>query len=491
MSSAVLDLPDEIQIIYAELIWGGMYKSLGEDYNDIVNSPLNLQLPDNKNDFIKIYPQNKQMFAYKDVSIYCNSCNITNYISNYPRGLYKIKNITILPSSTHSDNDYRWTLAVIYKNSKLPFRKLNLYVGGYVIDNTSNISIPISKFETPSTGQTKSKIFMSTLNGNNLKEGAQVLFGTNKDKLVNLLDYMDNETYDIISIDASKELTNSQNSAIIKLSTTKKIYIPTVIGIQIDMNAPIVTISQDVKSKSVDNIRSINYSLSVKNDGSVAANNVKLNILPNKNIQYNKNSLTINSNPSLNNINEVLNLNTITPGNSSIIKFSGNMLNPGSISKSSPNTATLNYDFTTSVGTFHGSNKIHIKNIKATNIFPPLVPNYEKATYKNTPTSGKILGVSSTSTITNYTLNTPPTNGFANINSDGRWQYTPKVNFIGQDEFSVSVIDSSGNSSISTISILIKNMFANQDPINCCPCNIVYPHQLCKYKINTNPYYCY
>ncbi|KEI17821.1 Ig-like domain-containing protein [Clostridium haemolyticum] len=483
LSSAILDIPDGSTIIYAELIWGGMYKSLGENYNDIINSPINFLLPYNEDNFVEIYPQDKQIFSYKNESVYCNSCNVTNYLSKSLGGVYKIKS-----TAQNSSNDtWRWTLAIIYENSQFPFRKLNLYVGGYVIDNNSNISIPISKFETPSTGQTKAKLILSTINENNSKEGTQILIGANEDNLVNILDNTDNKNYNIIDIDASKGLTNSQNSAIIKLASTKKIYISNAVGIEIDMNAPIIAISHN----SIDNNNSIKYTLTIKNDGSIPANNVKLNILPNKNIEYPKKSLTINSNSSSNDINEELNLNTIDPGNSSIITFSGNMLNPRSISNSNPNTVNLTYDFTTNLGTFHRSNKILLKNSKATNIFPPIVSNYEKVTYKNTPISGKILGLSSTSTITDYTMNTSPTNGFAKIDSNGTWTYTPKVNFIGQDSFSVNVLDSSGNSSISNIYILVKNIFENQDPLNCCPCNIIYPQELCKYKTNDNPYYCY
>lgn len=281
LSSAILDIPDGSTIIYAELLWGGMYKSLGENYNDIINSPINFLLPYNEDNFVEIYPQDKQIFSYKNESVYCNSCNVTNYLSKSLGGVYKIKS-----TAQNSSNDtWRWTLAIIYENSQFPFRKLNLYVGGYVIDNNSNISIPISKFETPSTGQTKAKLILSTINENNSKEGTQILIGANEDNLVNILDNTDNKNYNIIDIDASKGLTNSQNSAIIKLASTKKIYISNAVGIEIDMNAPIIAISHN----SIDNNNSIKYTLTIKNDGSIPANNVKLNILPNKNIEYLKN----------------------------------------------------------------------------------------------------------------------------------------------------------------------------------------------------------
>ncbi|AYF55153.1 hypothetical protein FDJ70_07835 [Clostridium botulinum] len=491
LTSSVLNIPHGSKIIYAELLWGGMYKPLEEDSKDIINSPIKLALPNSENNFIEIYPQDKQVFAYEKESIYCNSCNITDYVSKYLGGIYRIESTAKITSSTNSNDISRWTLAVIYKNPKLPFRKLNLYVGGYVIDNASSISIPISEFETPSTGQTNANLLISTLNKTTPEDGTEVLIGSNKEDFVHLLDNTDNKNYTIINIDASKGLTNSQNSAILKLSSNKKVYIPNAVGIQIDMNAPILTISQYATRNNIDNSNSIKYTITIKNDGFLPANNVKLNIVPNKNIQYTKNSLTINSNSSLNNIDEKLDLSTINPGNSSIVTFSGDILNHRSTLNSNPNTANLTYDFTNNLGTFHKSNKILLKNSKAINTFPPLINNYQKITYKNTPTSGKVLGLSSTANIVNYTIDTFPSNGFASVNSDGTWIYTPKVEFAGEDNFSINVLDSSGNSSISTIYILVKSIFANQDPISCCPCNIVYPHQLCKYKVNTNPYYCY
>lgn len=49
-SSAILNLPVGSSILYAELVWGGLYKSQTQDITNLLNNSINLSV--NSNDYI-------------------------------------------------------------------------------------------------------------------------------------------------------------------------------------------------------------------------------------------------------------------------------------------------------------------------------------------------------------------------------------------------------------------------------------------------------
>ncbi|CAG7838701.1 calcium-binding protein [Clostridium novyi B str. ATCC 27606] len=101
-------------------------------------------------------------------------------------------------------------------------------------------------------------------------------------------------------------------------------------------------------------------------------------------------------------------------------------------------------------------------------IFNPISSNFDEVTYKNFPVTGSILSVNPTDGVLTYTIETPPTNGFVKIDLDGNWVYTPKINFIGIDSFSVNIANESNGSTISTVNILVKDFPQSFDSLNCC-----------------------
>ncbi|AYF55154.1 calcium-binding protein [Clostridium botulinum C] len=112
---------------------------------------------------------------------------------------------------------------------------------------------------------------------------------------------------------------------------------------------------------------------------------------------------------------------------------------------------------------------INKNNIKSrSTVFNPISSNFDEVTYKNFPVSGSILSVNPTDGALSYTLETPPTNGFVKIDLEGNWIYTPKINFMGIDSFSVNITNESNGSTISTVNILVKDFPKSFDYLNCC-----------------------
>ncbi|AEB76379.1 isopeptide-forming domain-containing fimbrial protein [Clostridium botulinum] len=88
---------------------------------------------------------------------------------------------------------------------------------------------------------------------------------------------------------------------------------------------------------------------------------------------------------------------------------------------------------------------------------PICVKNHVYTTYKNRPLIVHLEAANLNKYSLGCTINTSPNNGFANINEDGIFKYTPKVNFIGKDSFSILLKDRDLGNSIVTITIIVKN----------------------------------
>lgn len=66
-----------------------------------------------------------------------------------------------------------------------------------------------------------------------------------------------------------------------------------------------------------------------------------------------------------------------------------------------------------------------------------------------------------------YSIETQPSNGYADIEQNNFFKYTPKVNFLGKDTFSILVSNSNLGSTIINITVLVtefSNLFENNLP---------------------------
>ncbi|EDS76854.1 cell surface protein [Clostridium botulinum C str. Eklund] len=521
-SSAVLNIPAESTILYAQLIWGGTYKVLGEDYTNYLDKPIDLTMPNDPSQTIKIYPEiQDSSFNYNDTYLYSNSANVTKYVTEALSGTYTVGSVVGTTSPTNNNNCCGWTLAVVYKNSILPYRNLNLFVGGDFIDPTSSSSIYISGFTTPSKGPTHGRLLVSALEGDANIPGDQVLFGPNTNNLTTLygsnnpvnnffgsqinnseglidtLGTFGNQNQivatsgndigtnisggrqglDITNINVTSALTASQTSAIIKFTTTNDTYLPNAVGTQIDINAPVFTITKSsTEDFVIPNNTVFSYSIAINNTGAIPATNCLLKDTLPQGLTFVPNSLTIDSKSSTANIEEGVNLNTIAAGATIKIAFNVTATNFPYDKSLYSNSVTLTYNFQSTNGSIQGLNQSNSLSTETSSfLLPPLLPNVQAITYKNTPVTGKLRAISSTTTISSYKLASNSTNGFSNVNLDGSWLYTPKVNFTGTDTFSASVTDSNGDSSACTITIIVKDIFKYQNPINLQVNKIIFP----------------
>ncbi|KGM98640.1 DUF11 domain-containing protein [Clostridium botulinum] len=182
------------------------------------------------------------------------------------------------------------------------------------------------------------------------------------------------------------------------------------------------------------------------------------------------NSLTVNGNPISGDIGSGINLGTIAPNDTTTIKFTVKVIGINYV-----NSAIVDYEFLSPNNTPVTNSVIATKTIYSntgSNPSPtdvnPITFNYKKTTYKNFPIIGKVLALTLNDSILEYTLCTPSKNGYVKVNIDGTWTYTPEVNFVGVDSFSVLVTDVIGSSNTSTITITVKEFPKSLDDLNCC-----------------------
>ena|GEM_PF-1791388 len=95
---------------------------------------------------------------------------------------------------------------------------------------------------------------------------------------------------------------------------------------------------------------------------------------------------------------------------------------------------------------------------------PPIAPDFEETTWKNTTVSGSVYGVDGNGDSLTFTKGGDPTNGSVTVNPDGTWTYVPDPDFTGTDSFEITVSDGKGGTSTSTVTVNV-NEPPNQPPV--------------------------
>ena len=156
-SAAQLSLPPGSTVLYAELVWGGLFRSSANNISALLDNAVSFTtplgtgpvLPDN---------QTKQDFNITNngltVGFYVRSANVTQLVQSAQNGVYTTGGVPALieaiDSRTAETNHAGWTLAVVYENASLPLRDLTLWGGGTVVSpSTGSTDISLTGFITP------------------------------------------------------------------------------------------------------------------------------------------------------------------------------------------------------------------------------------------------------------------------------------------------------------------------------------------------------
>ncbi|PWW01262.1 putative repeat protein (TIGR01451 family) [Paenibacillus cellulosilyticus] len=368
-SSAILQLPLGSSVIYAELIWGGTYINNGVDNSAFINDAVTFVTPLGS---FSISPSMGTRFEvllssgtqYGNVYAYVRSAEVTTLVQAAGAGTYTAGGIVgtiVVPDPT--SNNCGWTLAVAYHDPTQQLRNLSIRVGAEVILATSGpVTELITGFATPQMGTLGGRALIGAQEGDANKSGDQALFGPTTSSLTvlsgpnnypgnffasqinNDLGQLDTsgtfgtrnqingqpgsniiggrQGWDITNIDVSSTLEYLQTSAYLQLTTNGDGYLVNTIGLQLNIQTPLLTITKSADQSNVTVGTIVTYTVIVKNEGAVDATSVVLTDSIEAEGTFVPNSVTVNGSTVLGvDPTTGIPLGTLTPGGQITITF--------------------------------------------------------------------------------------------------------------------------------------------------------------------------
>lgn len=327
-SAASLALPAGSTVLYAELIWGGLFRSATRNISSLTdNAVLFKTSQGNFNVFPD--PLTKQEFNVTNngvtIGFYVRSANVTTFVQSAMNGTYAAGSVPALieaiDSFTLEINHAGWTLAVIYENASLPLRNLTFWGGGTVVSLAAgSTDVTLTGFLTPEALPISGKMFISAQEGDAVISGDQMLFGKtvaslqpvsgpnnpvsnffasqinnengtletsgtfgnrNANALTGTNTTACRQGWDITAVNVSSLLSTGMMTAAVRFTTSGDLYVPNGLALQIDSKGAQLRVVKSADKSYAAVGETVSYTLKVINSGSLEADTVKLNdILP-------------------------------------------------------------------------------------------------------------------------------------------------------------------------------------------------------------------
>lgn len=343
-SRAILNLPSGSTVLYAELVWGGLFRSSNNNISALINNSVTFTTP--LGTFtIAPDPTTAQTFDIPanniTVGFYVRTANVTSLVQPALGGTYSVQGVPALieaiDNRTADTNHAGWTLAVVYENPNQTLRNLTLWGGGTVVSpNTGSTTITVLNFLTPDTLPITGKIFVSAQEGDAVLTGDRMLFGQTVPTLQALSGPNNPEDnffvsqindsngildttgtfgnrnanaasgtntsacrqgWDITAVDVSDKLAASQNSAVIRFTSDGDLYVPNALALQIDSKGANLVITKSADKTTAEVGEVITYTLQIENTGTVDALNTTLNDMLPPETTLVSNSVTVDGSP--------------------------------------------------------------------------------------------------------------------------------------------------------------------------------------------------
>lgn len=286
-SSATLTLPDGAEVLYALLAWGGDSTQAGRDtvkvatpagggYTSVVATTTSVAGSDN--------------FA-------CWT-EITDLVARGGTGTYTVAGVRGQVGVI--DSYAGWQVVVAYRDPSSPPRNLSIFAGHRSISPGAGVSIPISGFQAPASGDVNASVTVLGFEGDFGLTGDQLQLGTQQ--MVNASNPVNNIFNGSVS-DAGARVTarnpawantlgvdsdtftstnaiaTSATSVNVAMSTTNDVYYVATFATAIDLYAPELVVTKlptDINGGNLYAGDVIEYEVSVLNVGSDGATHVRM-----------------------------------------------------------------------------------------------------------------------------------------------------------------------------------------------------------------------
>lgn len=317
-SRANLNLPAGSTVLYAELVWGGLFRSENNNISSLINNSIKFTTPLGSN---TIAPDAATAQTFNidvdetTIGFYVRTANVTNLVQASLSGSYSVESVPALIEAidnvTQDTNHAGWTLAVAYENPNEDLRNLTIWAGGTVVSpDAGSTTITVSNFLTPVQPPVSGKIFVSASEGDAVLNGDQMLFG---DSVANLqvlsgpnnpqnnffasqingqngiLDTTGTfgtrnanaatgtntiacrQGWDITAVDVTNKLLPNQTSAVIRFTSNGDLYVPNALGLQVDSKGAQIDVNKTADKAFANVGDEITYTIGVKNFGDADA----------------------------------------------------------------------------------------------------------------------------------------------------------------------------------------------------------------------------
>lgn len=359
-SSAVLDLPLNCSVVYAELIWGATKIAGDQDVSARTNDPIVFQTPAGTFEVTPI--ATTAVENTNGLPSYGRSAIVTSLVQEGGAGVYSVGRVPgVLFSTSNRYLNAGWTLAVIFGSSSLPLRYITLQVGSI---QSEEPPLTLTDFVTPTAGPIRARFLETMSAGNALISDVQFfnggrLRGPNNDQnnvassqINNSLGQLDtrgtfgnrnqsslgfNNTvagrqgWDITEFDVSSFLTNGQTSVVFDPSPTAsdpERYVVRAVGFQVDLPVPELRFVKYTNRQAAAVGDIVEYAFLITNNGLIPIVNVILMDPLDPGTVFISGSLRINETIVEGDISEGVLLGTINAGQTLNVSFQVQVIEP-------------------------------------------------------------------------------------------------------------------------------------------------------------------
>ncbi|NUP05213.1 MAG: hypothetical protein HOW73_04030 [Polyangiaceae bacterium] len=321
-STAILEIPNEAQILYAEVVWGGSFQYGDENVLADLNSSITLSAG---GDSITVDPDPTTAVTVNvagtfPIRYYMRSADVSAFVANHPGGEFAVEGVPATQSAiSNTTNAAGWTLVLAYRYDGEPIRNMSVFVGGLFVDEDTTVDYAVDGFCAPPSEPIEGTIAIATLEGDSDRTGDQLAIGeTIADPTFVTLDGPNNpennffcsqingpdglldttgtfgdrnhtpgsntsggrQGWDVTHLELTSDaghLVPDQTSAVLRTQTNDDSYMPVLAGIAIDVNAPKFLYDNSTTSVDKDSVGiGDTFTLDVRllNEGSAPANDL-------------------------------------------------------------------------------------------------------------------------------------------------------------------------------------------------------------------------